>query len=249
MPFDPYRSGLYSPGELYAGLEHGYAATTDATVYAWSRQPRALDRSLAQALHDHAVDDALGDHVERCTLAGRRRVGVMGGHALGRDDTGYRDAARLGHALGRHFTVVTGGGPGAMEAANLGARLAAHDEEVLDEALDLLADSPGWSQDPTGWARAAFTVRERWSSDADTLGVPTWYYGHEPPNAFAAAHAKYFRNAIREDQLLRICDAGIVFLPGAAGTVQEMFQDACAQYYAPGGTISPVVRRRHPATG
>ena len=62
--------------------------------------------------------------------------------------------------------------------------------------------------------------------------MPTWHYGHEPPNLFATAIAKYFRNAQREAILLQICDAGIVFLPGAGGTVQEVFQDACENYYA-----------------
>ena len=30
VPFDPYRSALYSPDELYSGLEHGYDATLGA---------------------------------------------------------------------------------------------------------------------------------------------------------------------------------------------------------------------------
>ena len=41
--------------------------------------------------------------------------------------------------------------------------------------------------------------------------------------------------------LLSRCDAGIVFLPGAAGTVQEIFQDACENYYADEATIAPMV--------
>lgn len=53
--------------------------------------------------------------------------------------------------------------------------------------------------------------------------------------------AKYFRNALREDELLRICDGGIVFLPGAGGTFQEVFQDACGNYYAQPDRISPMV--------
>jgi predicted Rossmann-fold nucleotide-binding protein len=71
--------------------------------------------------------------------------------------------------------------------------------------------------------------------------VPTWFYGHEPSNVFAAAIAKYFQNSVREATLLRRCDAGIVFLPGAAGTVQEIFQDACENYYADGPLVAPMV--------
>ena len=41
--------------------------------------------------------------------------------------------------------------------------------------------------------------------------------------------------------LLEICDAGVVFLPGAAGTVQEVFQDACENYYATPDRVAPMV--------
>ena len=77
--------------------------------------------------------------------------------------------------------------------------------------------------------------------DSASLGIPTWFYGHEPSNVFATAIAKYFRNALREAILLQICDAGIVFLPGAAGTVQEVFQDACENYYAAEASVAPMV--------
>lgn len=47
--------------------------------------------------------------------------------------------------------------------------------------------------------------------------------------------------------LLQICDAGVIFLPGAAGTAQEIFQDACENYYADPGAVAPMVLvgRRH----
>ena len=38
-----------------------------------------------------------------------------------------------------------------------------------------------------------------------------------------------------------MCDAGIVFLPGAGGTVQEVFQDACENYYADESSVAPMV--------
>src|SRR4029078_7095989 len=88
---------------------------------------------------------------------------------------------------------------------------------------------------------AAFDVRRAWPDGATSLGVPTWFYGHEPPNAFAQAIAEYFKNAIREDVLLHVCRAGIVFLPGRGGTVQEVFQDACENYYAAASEVAPMV--------
>jgi predicted Rossmann-fold nucleotide-binding protein len=236
VPFDPYRGTLYTPDELYAGLEDGYAGTLDAAAYAWSRSPATLDRSLATALHDHAIDDAVAEFA-----AGRRLVGVMGGHALRRDDPAYLAAARLGHDLASELTVVTGGGPGAMEAANLGARLAAATDTELTGAVGTLATVPDFAPDVTGWARTAFEVRARFADGAASLGIPTWFYGHEPPNVFADAVAKYFHNALREDVLVRLCRAGIVFLPGAAGTVQEIFQAACANYYAEPDLVVPLV--------
>jgi predicted Rossmann-fold nucleotide-binding protein len=236
VPFDPYRGSLYSPVELYAGLEHGYAGTPDAASYAWSRGPRTIDKSMAMALHDHAIDDAVDEFVE-----GRSLVGVMGGHAVRRDEPAYLDAARLGHALAHELTVATGGGPGAMEAANLGAWLAREPDAALVEATGLLAPVPNFTPDITAWATTALTVRDRWPDGRESLGIPTWFYGHEPSNPFASAVAKYFRNAIREDALLRLCRAGIVFLPGAAGTVQEIFQAACGNYYAEPSLVAPMV--------
>ena len=127
-----------------------------------------------------------------------------------------------------------------MEAANLGAYLADQPAEALDEALDLVAAAPDFRPvGPMGGGsvRGAPTPARR----CETLGIPTWHYGHEPPNAFATTMAKYFRNATREAILLEVCDAGIVFLPGAAGTVQEIFQDACENYYADESSVAPMV--------
>jgi predicted Rossmann-fold nucleotide-binding protein len=192
------------------------------------------------ALHDHAIDDAIEEFA-----VGRRLVGVMGGHAVRRDAPAYLTAARLGHSLGqpgdRPLTVLSGGGPGAMEAVNLGSRLAGAPGADLEAAIALLAAVPDFAHDVTAWARAAFAVLDRWPDGAESLGIPTWYYGHEPPNVFASRIAKYFRNALREDMLLRLCRGGIVFLPGSAGTVQEIFQSACANFYAEADLVAPMV--------
>jgi predicted Rossmann-fold nucleotide-binding protein len=234
VPVDTYRTALYRPDELYDTA--AYDASLDARVYAWSRQHDGPDRALARALHDHAIDEALADWIR-----GRRLVGVMGGHAIERDDPAYADAARLGHLLAQECVVATGGGPGAMEAANLGAWLSGRPEATIADAVGVLAAVPSFRPSVGAWAGTAFAVRDRWPDGAASLGIPTWHYGHEPPNAFATAVAKYFQNATREAILLQVCEAGIVFLPGAGGTVQEIFQDACENYYADESSVAPMV--------
>ena len=233
-PIDPHRSRLYRPDELFDTNE--WATSLDGRAYAWQQTEKSPDAVMARAMHDDGIDMALTDWVRD-----RNIVGVMGGHALKRGDQGFRDAALLGCALGQRFTVATGGGPGAMEAANLGASFAGESEQKLDDALRILERTPGFRPSVDEWIRAARDARELAEDPKESLGVPTWHYGHEPPNLFATTIAKYFRNALRESMLLELCGSGIVFLPGAGGTVQEVFQDACENYYASAESISPMV--------
>ena len=240
VPLDPYRGALYTAAELYG--DAGYGSSLDARGYAWAESGLDHDGLLAATLHDHAIDLALATWV-----AGRSVVGVMGGHGVERGSSGYTDAVRLGRLLGHRHTVATGGGPGAMEAANLGARLADSPDDEVEAVLAAVTRVPDYRGRIRAWAGAGLDALAGVAGTTDTLGIPTWHYGHEPPNVFASAIAKYVRNAVREAVLLEICDAGTVFLPGAAGTVQEVFQDACENYYADPASVAPMVLvgRRH----
>lgn len=244
-PVDPYRNRLYTAEELYAGLQDGYEHTLDARCYAWSRDATTRHDVLAtmvRAVHDDAVSDALVE-----VLAGRSVVGVMGGHALRRGTPQYAEAAHLARALARAgHLVLTGGGPGAMEAANLGARLAGAHDAALQDALDHLGTVPDFAPDVAAWARAGLDVLADHPAPHSpaSIGIPTWFYGHEPPNVFPGLVAKYFSNALREDVLLVTVTAGIVYLPGAAGTLQELFQAATPGYYSPGGGVPLVLLGR-----
>ena len=172
-----------------------YAEPLDARAYAWSQASHDRDDSLARALHDHAIDEAL-DALGR---AAAHLVGVMGGHAArARVGRATPTPPGWGMALGAGHVVATGGGPGAMEAANLGGYLSglADPPAALDAAL--AAAGAGAVVPAVGRRLGAGRLRRcgRCCPAAPTRsGIPTWHYGHEPPNVFATVIAKYFRNA------------------------------------------------------
>ena len=265
VPFNPYRASLYTPDELMQGYERGQpdtrTETTDAAIYEYF-QERQLDGrdapvidALAFRIHDHAIDDALRDLLrpDRSEAEGGsahgahpdegpepRVVGVMGGHKLGRDTATYRQVASIGWRLARQgFLVATGGGPGAMEAANLGAALADYEEEAVNDAVEILSAAPHYDHD--AYVDQAMIVCERYPDRTDSLAVPTWFYGHEPSNLFPTHVAKYFANSIREDGLLAIAKFGVIYAPGSAGTIQEVFMDAAQNHYETFGAASPMV--------
>ncbi len=196
--------------------------------------------ALSRRLHDHGIAEALRDVLAQAGPP----VAVMGGHQLPRDSEGYRAAVALGQALGRSragFTVLTGGGPGAMEAVPLGVRLS---DEDIRAALRELAAAPTFGpsvMDIGRWLAAACRVELPATGKPRTIGIPTWFYGHEPPNRFVSSHAKYFANSVREDGLLTVATGGVVYTPGSAGTVQEVFQDYTQNHYGSLGPPAPMV--------
>lgn len=234
LPYNPYRGNLYSPDELRMD-------DLDRTIHThqsrWREHPPApILEALAQRIHDHAIDDALQSFL----LDHPRVVAIMGGHSLRRDDPTYRTVATVARSLTRTGRlVVTGGGPGAMEAGNLGAWLAPQPDQALDVALETLSTATDYSTEE--YLVASQAVVEHYPSGETSLAIPTWFYGHEPTNDFATQVAKYFSNSIREDGLLAIANHGVVYTPGAAGTVQEVFMDATQNHYATFGILSPMV--------
>ncbi|MGZ4714849.1 MAG: LOG family protein [Acidimicrobiia bacterium] len=250
LPFDPYRGDLYSPAELFAGFDAAdpcsYCETPDARIYRyWADTGRARARSivdaLARRLHDHAITDALADFLSVGERA-EKVVAVMGGHDLLRTDPMYRELASLSRTLTRDgFLMISGGGPGAMEATHLGAALANGPDHRLDAAIAVLGGAPRFDDRQFVAAAFAAAAANRDLAPGISLSIPTWLYGHEPPTIFATHVAKYFDNSVREDGLVSVARRGIVFAPGGAGTVQELFQDAAQNQYFAMGEASPMV--------
>ena len=247
VPYNCFRSKLYTAETLYdnyiLGEPENYRKCFDYKVYKHylSKGKTATDikETLARTLHDHAMSDALyellGQYDER------RVVGIMGGHGLLRTDPPYHQVASLSKRLTEEgYLMISGGGPGAMEATHLGAWMAGHTSEELGHAIEILSEAPSY-KDPL-WLDTAFRVRALYPTPQHiSLGVPTWLYGHEPATPFATHIAKYFENALREDGILTIAKGGIIYSPGSAGTMQEIFQDAVQNHYLSFGYASPMI--------
>ena len=255
LPYDPFRSTLYTPTELMEGYNehepknHSLDHVIERHFYEHGGHDPDILEAMAQMLHDYSIDQAIKDLLgvqESGTLPRRKAVGIMGGHLCLRNDNYYRKAAYLAAQLTREgYFITCGGGPGIMEAANLGAYLADYGDEVIDEAIAILQAVPDYQLengkiDP-GYIRLAQAVVKRWPKGRESLAIPTWFYGHEPVNLFASHIAKYFSNSLREDGLLAISIFGIVYAPGSAATTQEVFADAAQNHYATFDYISPMV--------
>lgn len=90
VPFNPFRSTLYTPDELLGSYEIGNPISYESTVdgksyqhYVDTGKSNASDVvvTLARRLHDHAISDALQEF-----LTSQKAVAIMGGHSMKRND-------------------------------------------------------------------------------------------------------------------------------------------------------------------
>jgi predicted Rossmann-fold nucleotide-binding protein len=265
LPFDPLRDALYSRQELFAGFSSkdadSYARCPDMAAMSYfvryGKNPARDNRvSTLEALHDNSISMAATVFRERFPKV----VAVMGGHGMKRAQatSPFGDVATIAYRLAHAgFLLVSGGGPGAMEATHVGAAFSGKPPDALDAALRHLAQHVDLPADleklvaPDGtidgakarelhaWFAPAMELAEELGKDIrPSLGVPTWLYGHEPTTPFATHSAKYFQNSIREDGLVTLGVQGMIYAEGSAGTIQEIFQDAAQNYY---GAFSPMV--------
>ncbi|MCQ2195841.1 MAG: hypothetical protein MJZ28_12965 [Paludibacteraceae bacterium] len=249
MPFDVFPNALYKAETLYKGYdpnnEESFNSCYDTTVYqhyiAEGKHADDIKETLARSLHDHFISDAMYDLLEK--YSERDVCGIMGGHSLKRNDEGYRKIVLICKELTeKGKLMISGGGPGAMEATHLGAWMAGRSLEEVDDAIKILCDA-SLSFNGGAWLSSAFKVMKKYPRNEKyrSLGIPTFFYGHEPATPFASDIAKYFDNSIREDGILAIAKGGIVYTPGSAGTIQEIFQDAAQNHYCTFGYSSPMV--------
>ena len=265
LQFNPFRHELHTVDELFHSYDptnpNGYHDTEDWKIYksyikvGADNKPLSpvqfvevgLDEILARRLHDTFIHDELENFLN-CFRGPNQKgiIAIMGGHDKKRSDPDFKRVAALARTLTLDgYLIASGGGPGLMEAANLGAFFAPQSEAVMFEAIDSIATPTSDSYYDQHWLSAAWHLRSRflpadWTV-ARSLGIPTWFYGHEPPNIFASHIAKYFENSHREEGLLAIATHGVIFAEGNAGTVQEIFQDACQNYYINYAFRSPMI--------
>ena len=266
------RTKLYDAASLYEGYdpkaEDSYKDCYDGQVYAryikYGSSCQDVSITLARTLHDHYISAAMHEFLKEYNP--KSIVGIMGGHGLLRNDPMFRSVALISKKLTeRGKLMISGGGPGAMEATHLGAWMAGRSDEELDDAINMLSQAAPNFKD-NRWLSSAFEVMEKYplgpaaisqeriaaaiddpkkqelhTTSYRSLGIPTWLYGHEPATPFATHIAKYYTNSIREDQIVSIAIGGLIFSPGSAGTMQEIFQDAAQNHYKTCGECSPMV--------
>ncbi len=245
LPFRPLRRNLYTWRELMEGYDPEVDNSIDLKIYEhfeFGKRCPSINEALWQRLHDFSIDEGLRRLLDFNAngLPKRKVVGFMGGHGTARTAEDYHRSLLTAKLLTEAgYFVVSGGGPGIMEAANLGAYLAGVSEKDISWVLETLAKAPTYKD--KGFQEAAYAILDRFPDGAESLAIPTWFYGHEPSNLFATYIAKYFSNSIREDTLLAIALYGIVYAPGSAGTTQEIFMDATQNHYVTFDYVSPMV--------
>jgi len=238
---------LYSAETLYEGYVIGkpetLATSFDGRVYKHyierGKQATDIKETLARTMHDYGIRNAINNFIEQ--FREEDLVGVMGGHGISRLDKNFEKIAHISKRLTEQGKLMlSGGGPGAMEATHLGAWMAGRSEEELQDALHIMSIAPDFKHEL--WLDTAFQVRKKYpQTKYQSVGIPTWLYGHEPSTPFATHIAKYFENSIREDGILTYAKGGIIYTPGSAGTLQEIFQDAVQNHYVSFGYASPMV--------
>ena len=169
LSFPAHQKELYSVEALFAGYKGGlikdYRQSYDYKIYREFMRDGKLDTPLHvgmfRYLHDHSITDALYN-----AIRGKKVVAIMGGHGMERRDAFYSKIARLSRGLTRAgYLMVSGGGPGAMEAAHLGAYFAGREDSDMTEAIAQISVRPKRAKADTeyadeDWLKRAWDMRQ-----------------------------------------------------------------------------------------
>ncbi len=267
LPFRPIRGSLYDPRELLAGFDparpQSLVQVPDFQIYRYfvlkgRAAPADAVAGMMEALHDNSILEAMLEFLARHP----KIAAIMGGHDEPRGSPTYRQVVAISRKLSaKGYLMASGGGPGAMEATHLGALLSGASKAEVERSVTRLARRAARLPDSHAvvnsrgvpnrklvaqlhaWVVPAYELLGKLAgAGRPSLGVPTWYYGHEPLTPLATRIAKYFQNSVREDVLLALATNGIIFTRGKAGTLQEVFQSANKNYYLSGSEpFAPMV--------
>ena len=208
LPFDP-DGGTSTAGELFAGsIRRARVVRRDLDFrsFRWfvatgRGTPMDAAEAVARAVHDAHLTFDLG-----AIIAGRRVVGVMGGHQLPRDSVDYalrgRARARPGAArdaglLGRRARRHGGGAPRRGAVAGSRTRRCRRRSRgsrtcracpICTASCTPTARRTRRSSPAGEWFAPAWVGEPRDPDPVETLSIPTWHYGHEPTRAVRDAH-------------------------------------------------------------
>lgn len=254
VPFQVNPTRLYTLDDVYDAFDpndkSSFERCYDTRVYQHmikhGKHAQEQWEMSARSMHDCKIRKHLQEFLKGYEQ--KLVVGIMGGHAMKRTDSAYKQSVNVSKCLTeKGYLMISGGGPGAMEATHLGAWMAGRTDAEVDDAIAILSQAPTFKDE--GWLNKAFEVMEKYPLEMiaenepkyKSVSIPTWFYGHEPPCAFSTHIAKFFDNSIREDMILTIAYGGLIYMPGSAGTLQEIFQEAVQDHYLSLGYASPMV--------
>lgn len=239
LPFEMFPRKLYTIHDLYdyfdPSIPNSYKNSTDYEIYSHfvdhqRKQTLSTFLQVTENIHDASMEIALSEYIKE--FDEKKIIGVMGGHKVARNNPEYLKVARVSKQLSENgYIMVSGGGPGMMEATHLGAWFSGRNDSELIEAISILSEAPYFTDEK--WLVQSYHVMEKYTplKKQISLSVPTWVHGHEPPNPFAGKIAKFFSAATRQEVLIQITKGGIIFSRGSAGTLREIFQTVEQNHY------------------
>ena len=151
-------------------------------------------------------------------------IAVFGSARLDENNPYYAMSRAVSHKLAQSgWTVLTGGGPGLMEAANRGAQEGANegarrDGKTRSETATSSATNGSDAQDPT-----AIDVAKRDAVRKLSVGLNIELPFEQGSNAYLDVDLNFHYFFCRKTNFVKYA-SGFVILPGGMGTMDELFE-------------------------